>query len=64
MLGIVYAIITGRNYLRVERLTVLADYSLLMWLMEVTDPSGRLIHWRLRLADYDIELRYKEGIHN
>ena len=29
--------------------------------MNVTDPSGRLIRWRLRLSKFDFEIKYKKG---
>ena len=29
--------------------------------MNVTDPSGRLIRWMLRLSEFDFEIKYKNG---
>ena len=29
--------------------------------MNVKDPSGRLIRWRLRLSEFDFEIKYKKG---
>lgn len=33
-------------------------------LMKVNDLSGRLIRWRLRLSEYDFEIKYKKGQNN
>lgn len=32
--------------------------------MNVTDPSGSLIRWRLRLVEFKYEIKYKRGIFN
>ena len=32
--------------------------------MTVTDPSGRLTRWRLRLAEFDFRISYKKGTDN
>ena len=29
--------------------------------MNISDPSGRLIRWRLRLSEFDFEIKYKKG---
>ena len=47
-----------------EKFTVLADNSSLRWLMEISDPSGRLMRWRLRLTENDFDVRYKKGTGN
>lgn len=30
--------------------------------MNVSDPSGRLLCWRLRLSDFKFQIQYKKGI--
>ena len=47
-----------------ERLTVLTGHNSLRWLMEIKDPSGRSMLWRLQLAEYNFGARYKEGTRN
>lgn len=32
----------------------------LHWLLIISDPSGRLIRWRLRLAEFEFEVKYKK----
>lgn len=40
------------------------NHASLRWLPNVTDPSGRLIRWRLRLSELDFEVIYKKGREN
>ena len=47
-----------------ERFTVFSDQASLRWLLTITEPSGRLTRWRLRLNKFDFEGRYKKGICN
>lgn len=42
-----------------EKFVVHSDHAALHWLLTVSDPSGRLMRWRLRLAKYDFEVKYK-----
>ena len=32
--------------------------------MNITDPSGRLLRWRLRLSEFDFAINYKKGSRN
>ena len=32
--------------------------------MNITDPSGRLLRWRLRLSEFDFSINYKKGSSN
>lgn len=40
------------------------DHSSLLWIINVTDASGRLMRWRLRLWEFYFEIKYKKGIFN
>jgi len=60
-LAVVWALKTLRPYLMYERFTVFTDHAALHWLLTIDDPSGRLIRWRLRLAEFDFEVKYKKG---
>ncbi len=60
-LPLVYGITTCRPYLFGEHFTVDTDHAALRLLMSISDPSGRLMRWRLRLAEYTFDVRYKEG---
>ena len=63
-LAVVWALTTLRPYLQGEKFTVHTDQSSLRWLMEITDPSGRLMRWRLRLSEFDFVVKYKKGLLN
>ncbi|CDF40830.1 unnamed protein product [Chondrus crispus] len=60
-LAVIWAVQTLRPYLYGEHFIVHTDHASLRWLMNVTDPSGRLIRWRLRLSEFDFEIKYKKG---
>lgn len=63
-LSVVWALLTLRPYLLGEHFIVHFDHDCLRWLMNVTDPSRRLLRRRLRLSDFDFDVRYKKGTSN
>ena len=60
-LAIIWALSILRPYLLGERFVVHTDQASLRWLLGITEPSGRLVRWRLRLSEFDFEVRYKKG---
>ena len=60
-LAVVWGVATLRPYLQGVHFTVHTDHSSLRCLMEINDPSGRLMRWRLRLGEFDFEVKYKKG---
>ena len=60
----VCALRTLRHYIIYEEFTVHTDHSALRWLFTVEEPSGRLIRWRLRLAEFNFNIAYKKGTCN
>ena len=44
-----------------HKFTVNSDQASLRWLLEIAEPSGRLTRWRLRLSEFDFEVKYKKG---
>ena len=61
-LAVVWALGTLRPYLQGEAFIVHSDQASLRWLMEISEPSGRLMRWRLRLSEFDFVVKYKEGV--
>ena len=63
-LAVVWALQTLRPYLQGTSFVVHSDHSALRWLMEIVEPSGRLMRWRLRLSEFDFRIEYKKGTLN
>ena len=59
--AVVWAVTSLRPYLEGTRFTVRTDHDALRWLMSLTETSGRLTRWRLRLAEFDFTIVYRPG---
>lgn len=53
-----------RPYLFGNHFTIMTDHQPLQWLFNLKNPNSRLIRWRLRLDEYDYEIKYKRGKQN
>lgn len=40
---------------------VLCNHSPLYWLFSAKNPNSKLVRWRLKLKEFDYEIRYKKG---
>lgn len=60
-IAVVWSVKKLRPYLIYERFTIFTDHTALHWLLLIDDPSGRLIWWRLRLAEFEFDVKYKKG---
>ena len=60
-LAVVWAVTTLRPYLQGKNVIVHTDHSALRCLLQISEPSGRLMRWCLRLSEFDFEIRYKKG---
>ncbi|XP_062532989.1 uncharacterized protein LOC101738890 [Bombyx mori] len=60
-LAIVFGTKTFRPYLYGRRFTIITDHKPLQWLFNCKDPGSRLIRWRLKLEEYDYDIKYKKG---
>jgi len=58
---VVWAINAVRPYVEGFNFHVRTDHEALRWLLTLTDSSGRLLRWRLRLAGVDYTVTYRPG---
>lgn len=60
-LPVVWVLQTLRPYFPYENTTVFKDHRAVNWLFNISEPSGRLTRWRLRLSEFFFEIKYKKG---
>jgi len=60
-LGLVWGVLSLRLFLEGNVFTVRTDHQALRWICNTTDSSGRLMRWRLRLAEFTFDVVYKAG---
>ena len=63
-LAVVWGCQILRPYLEGSHFRIYTDHQPLKWLLGLTDTSGRLARWRLRLSEFDYSVDYKKGIKN
>ena len=61
LLAIIYAVDKFRYYLYGKKFIVITDHNPLVYLKNITLSSERLTRWRLKLAEYDLEVLYRKG---
>jgi hypothetical protein len=64
LLAIVWATKYFRPYLFGRKFKILTDHKPLQWVMNLKEPNSRLTRWRLKLSEYDYEVKYKQGKFN
>ena len=64
LLAIVWSCKHFRPYLIGRKFTIVTDHKPLQWICNNKDTSSRLMRWRLKLEDYDYEIKYKPGVKN
>lgn len=60
-LAIVWGVLEFRYYLTGRKFVIVSDHRPLVWLDSVADPGARLLRWRLKLNNYNYEIRYTPG---
>lgn len=53
-----------RPYLYGQKFTVESDHNPLVWIYKIKDPTSRLARWRLKLEDYNFDVKYRKGKEN
>lgn len=64
LLGIVWLVQNFRLYIFERKFTIYTDHRPLQWLFNLKDPSSKLVRWKLKLSEYDYEIKYKPGTIN
>ena len=63
-LAVVCALGTLRPYPQGEDYIVHSDHASRQWLINVGEPSGRIMRWRLRLSECNFEVHHRKGYLN
>ena len=63
-LAVVFAVNHFRPYLIGRKFTIYTDARSLIWLFSLKDPASQLYRWRLKLSEFDYEIKYKPGTLN
>ena len=61
-LAIVWEVQILRPYLERSHFELYTDHIALKLMMNLTDASGRLARWRLRLLEFEFTVQYKKGL--
>lgn len=61
LLAIVWGTKHFRPYLFGKKFFIITDHKPLTWLFNCKDPSSKLVRWRLKLEEYEYEIKYKPG---
>jgi hypothetical protein len=64
LLAIVEACRYFRPYIYGRKFLIETDHKPLTWLWSLKMPNSRLIRWRIKLEEYDYEIKYKKGCEN
>jgi len=61
-LAVVWAVLMLRPYLYGTRFTLRTDHESLRWILNLSDASGKLQRWRLRLLEFEFDVVHRPGI--
>lgn len=64
LLAIVWATKYFRPYVFGRKFYIETDHKPLQWLFSVKEPNSRLFRWKIKLSEYNYEIRYKKGRQN
>lgn len=64
LLACVWACQYFRPYLYGRKFTLETDHQPLQWLHSLKEPNSKLFRWKLRLEEFDFDIKYKKGKHN
>lgn len=61
LLAVLLSIEHFRPYIEGTEFNVITDHASLKWLLNLTNPSGRLARWATRLSQYNFKITHKKG---
>ena len=61
LLSIIWATKYFRPYLYGKKFTIQTDHRPLTWLMSLKDPNSKLMRWKIKLDEFNFEIKYKQG---
>lgn len=64
LLAIVWATKYFRSYLFGRKFQILSDHKPLVWLSNIKEPNMKLQRWKIRLNEYDYQIKYLPGKEN
>ena len=64
LLAIVEACRHFQPYIYGRKFVIETDHKSLTWLWSLKTPNSRLIRWRIKLEEYDYEVKYEKGCEN
>lgn len=64
LLAIVWGIEQFRPYVFGRNFVVFTDHKPLKWLWNIKDPNSRLMRWRIKLEEYNFDIRHTPGVSN
>lgn len=59
--SMVWAVLLFLSDVEVCQLTVTTDHNALKWILNLTDLTGKLVFWRLRLSEFKFEVVHHAG---
>ncbi|KAK9739581.1 RNase H-like domain found in reverse transcriptase [Popillia japonica] len=61
LLAVIFAVEKFRSYVEGTRFTVITDHASLVWLHNLSNPTGRLARWAIRLSQFDFAIQHRKG---
>ena len=61
-LAVIYGVKQFRVYVYGTKFKIITDHAALAWLMNITDPTGRVARWAIYLQAFDFEIVHRKGL--
>lgn len=62
--SLLFAVEKFRSFIEGTRFTVETDHASLLWLTNISNPSGRLARWAIRLSQFNFDIVHRKGTQN